>query len=243
MHHLQQSLLTAHGIQLHLHLHWQHGENRLNNVYDIEEHKPKKTKQKTTPQNATKGLGRTFFHCSRINTHIRKHTDGDSFCCYICGRSFRQCRLQIASQVYRSWNTCVKLVWSVPRATHTYFVDQLLSCGLTSLKTDMLSRYVKFVSSLQHSASAEVVANIVLRDVRSNTGANVRFLETETGLDLRSGVSRIKRILTTKLCLPEDYDSWRLQYLGKLLTERGELYYRSEDITHISELVDSLCIN
>ena len=85
MHHLQQSLLTAHGIQLHLHLHWQHGENRLNKV--------------------------------------------------------------------------------VPRATHIYFVDQLLSCGLTSLKTDMLSRYVKFVSSLQRSASAEVtvVANIVLR--------------------------------------------------------------------------------
>ena len=152
---------------------------------------------------------------------------------------------QAASQVYRCWNTCVKLVWSVPRASHTYLVDQLLSCGLTSLKTDILARYVKFVSSLQCSAATEVtvVANIVLRDVRSDTGANVRFLESDTGLDLREGVTKIKRALATKLCQSEYQDIWRIQYLGKLLTERGELHYLNEDTKEISDLVDSLCIN
>ena len=29
-----------------------------------------------------------------------------------------------AHQYYNAWNTCVKLAWQVPRATHTYFVDQ-----------------------------------------------------------------------------------------------------------------------
>ena len=28
-----------------------------------------------------------------------------------------------ANQVYRSWNTCVKLAWDIPRMTHNYFVD------------------------------------------------------------------------------------------------------------------------
>ena len=66
---------------------------------------------------------------------------------------------------------------------------------------DILSRYVKFVSSLQCSASAEVtvVANIFLRDVRSDTGANVWFLVSETGLDLRAGASQIKKILTFRV--------------------------------------------
>ena len=33
---------------------------------------------------------------------------------------------EMAGQVYRSWNTTVKLVWNLPRGTHNYFVDQLL---------------------------------------------------------------------------------------------------------------------
>ena len=35
----------------------------------------------------------------------------------------------LAKQYYTAWKTCVKLTWQVPRTTHTYFVDQLLSCG------------------------------------------------------------------------------------------------------------------
>ena len=68
---------------------------------------------------------------------------------------------------------------------------------------DILSRYVKFVPflHLQCSASAEVtvVANIFLRDVRSDTGANVQFLVSETGLDMRAGASQIKKILTFRV--------------------------------------------
>ena len=125
------------------------------------------------------------------------------------------------------------------------FLCEGLICAVLPSHFDILSCYVKFVSSLQCSASAEVtvLANIVLRDVRSDTGANIRFLMSETGLDVKAGISQIKRTLTSKLSLPEDCDAWRLQYLGKLLTERGELYYRSEDTQHISDLVDSLCIN
>ena len=30
----------------------------------------------------------------------------------------------MATQYFNAWTTCVKLAWQVPRATHTYFVDQ-----------------------------------------------------------------------------------------------------------------------
>ena len=42
----------------------------------------------------------------------------------------------LATQYFNAWSTCVKLAWQVPRATHRYFVDHLLSCGLSSVRVD-----------------------------------------------------------------------------------------------------------
>ena len=44
----------------------------------------------------------------------------------------------MAGQVYRSWNTCVKLAWGVPRWTHNYFVDNVLSGSLSSVRKKIL---------------------------------------------------------------------------------------------------------
>ena len=51
----------------------------------------------------------------------------------------------MASQYFNAWTTCVKLTWQVPRATHTYFAEHLLCCGLTSVRMDTLARYCTFV--------------------------------------------------------------------------------------------------
>ena len=169
------------------------------------------------------------------------------YCCAIYGSMLWRLDGLAAGQVFRAWNTCVKLAWGVPRATHTYFVDQLLSCGMTSLKTDILCRYSKFISSLKNSPSVEVsvVANIALRDVRSNTGANVRFLTTESGLDPSEGTAAIKRALCDQLCQPEEIDKWRIKYLATLLCDRGEFHYDGMETeeNYITGLIDSLCIN
>lgn len=39
------------------------------------------------------------------------------------------------AQYFAAWRTCVKLAWQVPRQTYTYFLDQLLSCGISSVRT------------------------------------------------------------------------------------------------------------
>jgi hypothetical protein len=133
----------------------------------------------------------------------------------------------MAKQVYNTWNTCIKLAGQVPRGTHTYCVERLLNCGLSHIRTDIMARYVKYLTSLRNSPSMEVVvlANLVARDVRTTTGANLHYGPLE------------------KLSEMPDQDRWRLPYLGRLLEERGEKFHMMVDTTGVTELIDSLCVN
>ena len=79
-----------------------------------------------------------------------------------------------AKQVFTAWNTTVKLVWGCPPQTRTYFMQQLLCCGFTSARVDILSRFVKFLHGLRTSASHEVqvLSRLLARDRQSVTGKN-----------------------------------------------------------------------
>ena len=160
------------------------------------------------------------------------------------GSNLWQLDSTMAEQYYTAWRTCVKLTWQVPRSTHTYFVDHLLSNGLSSVRADILSRHVKFLDGLRRSPSMEVrvMAGVVCRDVRTTTGRNVWLLRRETGVDpLLTKSWQIKAILTRKLaCIPNG-DRWRIMYLAKLLVDRGQAYYEGEEYQDLTELIDSLC--
>ena len=130
----------------------------------------------------------------------------------------------LATQYFNAWSTCVKLTWQVPRATHRYFVDHLLSCGLSSVRVDTLARYTKFVRGLLSSPSMEVsvMCGVAKEDIRSVTGANMALLREETGLNLaKASTVQVKEKLLRNTVEVPDNDSWRLAYLGKLLTARG----------------------
>ena len=151
---------------------------------------------------------------------------------------------ETASMVYKAWNTCIKLAWNVPRATHTYFLDHLLGVGFCHTRVDLLTRYTKFFARLLKSASSEVriLANAVGRDVRSTTGKNLWNLGVETGLDIWSvAPGLVKTKLMEKTVDIPVRDTWRPCFLGKLLVERGEKIYCGEDVTELDELIDSLC--
>ena len=153
-----------------------------------------------------------------------------------------------AGQVFKSWNTCIKLTWQVPRATRSYFVDQLLASDVTSVKTDIMTRYTKFLKSLNNSPSSEVsiMANIASRDVRSVTGSNIAHIFAITGLDPRhASPNDIKTVSNMLRSEPDHIDSWRIPYLAKLLTWRGEKHFVSDDklVSEFTNLINSLCIN
>ena len=162
------------------------------------------------------------------------------------GSNLWKLRGSLAEQVYCAWNTCIKLAWHVPRGTHTYFVDRLLSCDISHIKTDMLAKYVNFFSSLRKSPSMEVsvLANIVARDIRTTTGSNLALIREVTVLDPWSCSSgQVRKVLGEVESEVPAQDQWRIAYLEKLLAQRGEWHYQLKDTTELTELIDSLCVN
>ena len=151
----------------------------------------------------------------------------------------------MASQYFSAWRTCVKLAWQVPRATHTFLVDHLLSGDLTSVKTDALSRFIKFFRGLMDSPSMEVavMCGVAGGDVQTTTGQNINLVRWESGLSNPLAVSarKLKEVLGSKLATVPVNDQWRLGYLGKLLEARGLAYYEGDDTERLTELIDSLC--
>ena len=89
-----------------------------------------------------------------------------------------------AESFFKSWNTCVKLVYGVPRCTYTYMVEGFLASEHVSLRNQKLSRYPGFFRSLLGSPSMEVrvLAKIVQHDPRSSTCLNLKYLSQLSGL-------------------------------------------------------------
>ena len=155
---------------------------------------------------------------------------------------------EMAGQYFNAWKTCVKLTWQVPRASHTYFVDNLLNCGMSSVREDTMARYTKFVRGLMLSPSKEVavMCGVARQDVRTTTGATMEMIRMETGLNMKNaGVGQVQEQLAKKAAAVPAAGTWRLSYLARLLQERGEAYYKSqeEEVNRLSGLIDSLCIN
>ena len=90
---------------------------------------------------------------------------------------------EIAGQLFRSWNTCVKLAFDVPRSTHVYLVQNVLADEFLPIETELMARYVKFYESLTNSQSFEVkvLSQIAVQDKRSTTSRNISLIEKKTG--------------------------------------------------------------
>ena len=156
---------------------------------------------------------------------------------------------EAACQYFNSWSTAVKLAWECPRSTRTYLLQQVLACGGTSARVDIMARYTRFFQGLCRSPCQEVsiLANLLGRDRRSVTGRNISLVSTLSGCDGWSESSaKVKAALSEAETVDvRDEDHWRVQYLGTLLQQRQEWQYLGEveELEKIQKLIDSLCIN
>ena len=151
-----------------------------------------------------------------------------------------------AKHLFNTWSTCVKLAWGVPRGTHTYLVDNLLSSGIPSMRSSVLTRYCRFVNSARTSQIMEVriVANIAAADVRSPTGKNLKNMEKEAGMSLTmNNMWEMKRVLIDMRTPVPSQESWRLGCLRKFLTEKYRLLAIDQDTEAVDLLIDSLCVS
>ena len=151
----------------------------------------------------------------------------------------------MAGQVFREWNTAVKLAWGLPWQCHSYFLE-MLSGGATSAQYDVFSRYAGFVKKLRTSSNYEVriLFNIVSRDIRSQTGQNMDLVSDQCNrLDLiSSSIKEMKEKLHLKTDIPPEA-AWRVPYLAKLLTQRQENIYSGQPTELLTIMIDSLCTN
>ena len=151
-----------------------------------------------------------------------------------------------ACQVYSAWDTAVKLTWGCPRYTRIFLLQQVLTCGDTSVKTDILSRYGKFMKGLRVSISKEVrvLFNLVARDLQTNTAKNIKLVEGVSETNLWTvGQSKLKKELhSNQLVDIPIRDKWRLIYLSSLLRQHQEasLHVQEDQMTRIQELINSL---
>ena len=151
-----------------------------------------------------------------------------------------------ASQLYKAWDTAVKLIWSCPRWTRTFLLQQVLLCGETSARTDILSRYGKFCKGLKNNVSQEVrvLFNIVARDLQTTTAKNIRFVQKESGTDVWTvSPAKLKQSLQSNSTVEIPIqDGWKVRYLSTLLSQRWEasVHVQEDRMTMLQELIDSL---
>ena len=89
------------------------------------------------------------------------------------------------------------------------------------------------------------MANLVARDLRTTTGANLRMIERTSGHSAwDTGSDKMKDAIgQSETVQVIDNDKWRIPFLNKLLGHRQELSYLGENIETISDQINSLCIN
>ena len=165
------------------------------------------------------------------------------YCCDMYGSMLWNIYGDEAGKYFRCWNTCTKLVWDLPRQTHTYFVDNLLSCDYSSTRSQVLGRYVKFVRSLLSSPSKEVavVARVAGMDARSNMGANILNIRLETRMcPVTTPVCQLKELFQKKSTIPER-DHWRIPLLKQYVNIRDDQRTSLASSEFIDTLIENLC--
>ena len=145
---------------------------------------------------------------------------------------------------FRCWGTLTKLCWNLPRSTHKYFVSNLLSSGFTSIRTNIMVRYVNFYRSLLKSRSLEVslVASVAGRDRSSTTGINLAKIQAETGLNPFSASLRaVQQAFEEREEPVPPADHWRIPFLVKLLKQRKDMELNCVNTDKLNDVINGLC--
>ena len=176
-----------------------------------------------------------FAHPSQVLNAVQIYT------CHFYGSMLWDLFGEMSGQVFRSWNTCIKLAWGIPRSSHNFVSDHLAG-SLPSVKKKILCQYVSFFQNLSISSSREVriVSGIVSNDIQSVTGKNLANIERLFQLNPRMDPASVFKVKDIGYMVPEE-DQWRLPFLEKLLDQRRELWTCEEETSHIDELIESLC--
>ena len=173
----------------------------------------------------------------------------EKYCTNIHGSVLWDLTSPEAQMVFRAWRTGIKISWNVPRTTHSFLVQDVLTTGVQSLEQRILRNSVGFFQSLLRSPCPEVavLAKIAARDIRSTLGRNIQKIREITQLDpwtvkkteLHAALEQGLHIEIPKV------DSWRPRCLANMLAARSQAFFRADDDEYVrlTSLIDSLVTN
>ena len=113
------------------------------------------------------------------------------------------------SKLNRSWNTAVKIIWDLPHATHTRFLESL--CPVPHLESVLTGRAIGFLQNLKNSNKdlTKLLFHSCSVDLSSVTGRNMNFLLVKHGKASQDELFRdqeVKNLQFTSRGELEDYD-------------------------------------
>ena len=143
-----------------------------------------------------------------------------------------------AIQLWTTWHTTVKSLFNLPRATHRYLLNHLVTCD--HIKKTLMKRFIKFSGLITASSSPQVslLHKLQSKDWRSTYGRNCMNIIREAQVRFMEEVN-IQNIVINPIPPGEE---WRLHLLDNLMEERDST---SGFLTtqQIDAVIDEVCTN
>ena len=120
---------------------------------------------------------------------------------------------QSSEQLYTTWNKTVRYVFQLPLMCHRYFIESMSDSF--HLKTKLISRFVKFYTSLLNCNRPSIRNLLTLQenDCRSDFGSNVQQIRPRCRDYQLSNFDKVNfKYMTVNEC-----DKWRVPVLKELM--------------------------
>ena len=126
-----------------------------------------------------------------------------------------------ASHLFASWNKNIKLIYKLPWATHRWILEEITGCNL---KVMLSARFIKFVNGIMKSNKPAIkfLLSVMMNDVRSTTGSNMRSIQRHTGVQVLPGTTKVSAIKNFRMHpVPRDQE-WKVPLLMSILAIQDE---------------------
>ena len=143
--------------------------------------------------------------------------------------------------IAKSWNTSRKIMFSLPVATHKFFIEPV--SNKKHIKSILLKRFLGFVRQVENSPKLlpKSLLTLIKNDTRSTTGSNLR------NIMLLLQKNRIEEInakdVDTLIYNPVECDQmWKIAFVKELVeVKANQMEVENFDQEEIEEILQYIC--
>ena len=159
---------------------------------------------------------------------------------------YGSCLWQLSSaehlQLNKSWNTALKIIWDLPYATHTRYLESF--SPVPHLESVLTGRYLGFANTLLMSNHPllGLLFSSCQNNLSSQTGTNIKFLldkyKEVSLMDLAREKMAVKKHRVYPL--PKE-ETWKINLIRELaLLRKGQLQINFDE-KNLEEILEAIC--